>query len=91
MDRHGSPKLIGLQPASTDDRDVINSWLSIFSVISKADDGMELRIRYRTGDGEEVTAFIVPGDSMMDIGLEGNDISLYMYARDIIKDKTRRI
>jgi len=91
LDRHGSPRLVRLQPASTCDLLAINAWLSVFSIISKGDDATEMRVRYSTDEGRDVTAFIIPGNSMMDISPEDGDVTLYMYARSIIEDKTRRI
>jgi len=91
MDRHGSPRLVRFQPAPTSNQNAISGWLSVYSTISNASEGTELRVRYKTDEGKEVTAFIVPGDSLMDLGLEDHDITLYMYARNIIPDNTRRI
>lgn len=91
MDKHGSPRLVRYQPAPINDPVAINGWLSVFSIISQANEGTEMRVWFNTDEGTKVAAIIVPGENMIDIGLEGNDINLYMYARDIIPDTPRRI
>jgi len=91
MDKHGSPRLVRLQPAPINDPVAINGWLSVFSIISQAKEGTEMRVGFRTDEGTKMTAFVVPGDNMIDIGMEENDIKLYMYARNIIPDTPRRI
>jgi len=91
MDIHGSQRLIRLQPAPIKDPLSIIAWLAIYSSISNAIEDTELSVGFRALNGKDMTAFIVPGNNKIDIGVEKDVIKLYLYARDILPDNSRRI
>ena len=86
MDHHGSPRLSVNQPEPISDINVINTWIALFSMLHGKPQSTELSIRFRTRSGHPATAILSGGECL--IHIENNsDISLFLYARDIIPER----
>lgn len=91
MDRNGSARFVKSQPSPINEPLAICGWLAVYSAISKAEEGTQVKVKFKTEEGKKMTAVIVPGNNMIEIDVDENEIKLYMYIKDIIPDITRRI
>lgn len=85
MDINGLPRLVLNQPAPVTDPSERDAWLAAFSAVCSLPEGREISVKYRTGGGRTVKALLVNREPIMEIH-PGGDITLFMYARDIIPE-----
>lgn len=78
----GSTRFCSRQPEGVADPASINAWLNIFTVMSLAPDGFEMKVAFLTGEGFPANATLVKGPNQMKIS-DSEGLSLYLYAKEI--------
>lgn len=86
MDHHGSPRLVMNQPEPVSDPNVINAWIALFTMLHGKPQSTEVNVKFRTQSGHPATAILSGGECFIHMD-KGSDISLFMFARDIIPER----
>ncbi len=87
MDINGSPRLVERQPEPVSDPTAVITWITLFAMLQDKPLSVELNIKFRTKSGHQATAILAGGKHVLHIDCD-NDVSLFMYVRDIIEEPT---